>query len=565
MTSRFTARGTNPRGLTPRAKTLAFAGTLALAGSLMLASCSTDTASTDTTAAETTTSDTTVTSATTASYISLTELTELSYEDLGIADFDVETSGATTITLADGATEAVDGVSVDGDTITITAGGIYRLTGELTAGQVIIDAGEEDVTLVLDGVSITASAVGAIQVANADDVQIYLASGSDNTLADASGATVSTDEDAVNATLYSTADLWIGGTGSLTITEAANDGITSKDSLVIDGATLDVTATDDAIRGKDHLVILDGDITVNAGGDGLTSDDETGGTDATATVGVVWIEGGTLDVTSGDDGVVGYRQVTITGGDITVNASDDGVHTEGVMHISGGDVAVESSVEGLEAAIMTLSGGDITVNSSDDGINVAGGPGVESSSEGGMGGGMGGGQPGGGESASSTGRSLVISGGNLVVTADGDGIDVNGSFAQSGGVVVVNGPEGNGNGAFDVDSTATVSGGILIAGGSAGMAMAPSSDGQGVIGVSFGSSVAAGTRVTVTDSAGTVIASYVTTKVSETVVVSAPGMSADAEYTISTGGTVSGGSTTAGVTTGGSLSGQESLGSVTAG
>ena len=524
MTSRFTARGTRPRGTgsrgaTARAKTIAFAGTLALAGSLMLASCSTDTSSTDTTTAETTTaSDTTVTSATTASYISLTELTELSYEDLGIADFDVETSGATTITLADGATETVGGVTVDGDTITITAGGIYRLTGELTAGQVIIDAGEEDVTLVLDGVSITASAVGAIHVANADDVQIYLASGSDNTLADASGATVSTDEDAVNATLYSTADLWIGGTGSLTITGAANDGITSKDSLVIDGATLDVTATDDAIRGKDHLVILDGDITVNAGGDGLTTDDETGGTNATATVGVVWIEGGTVDVTSGDDAVVGYRQVTITGGDITVNSSDDG-------------------------------------------INVSGGPGVESSSEGGMGGG----RPGGGESASSTGRSLVISGGNIVVTADGDGIDVGGTYTQSGGVVVVNGPEGNGNGAFDVDSTATVSGGILIAGGSAGMAMAPSSDGQGVIGVSFGSSVAAGTRVTVTDSSGTVIASYVTTKVSETVVVSAPGMSADAEYTIATGGTVSGGSTTAGVTTGGSLTGQEDLGAVTAG
>ena len=424
MTSRFTTRGTTPRRLTAkrtprRANTFGFAGTLALVGSLMLASCSTDTSSTatpDTTSVQTTGSSGTTT-VTTASYISLTELTELSYEDLGIADFDVETSGATTITLKDGATEAVDGVTVDGDTITITAGGPYRLTGELTAGQVIVDAGEEDVTLVLDGVSITASAVGAIQVANADDVQIYLASGSKNTLADASGATVSTDEDAVNATLYSTADLWIGGTGSLTITEAANDGITSKDSLVIDGATLDVTATDDAIRGKDHLVILDGDVTVNAGGDGLTSDNEDGGTDATATVGVVWIEGGTFDVTSGDDGIVGYRQVTITGGDITVNASDDGVHTEGVMHISGGGLAVESSVEGLEAAIMTLSGGDITVNSSDDGINVAGGPGVESSSEGGMGGGgMGGGQPGGGESTSRRWLSRQASIGSWVIS-----------------------------------------------------------------------------------------------------------------------------------------------------
>lgn len=590
-------------------KPLAMVGALALACSLSLTACT----STDASTASNAGAADSVTSALTATYVSITDLTELAYDELGLADFEVETTGAHTVTLADDATKAFEGVTVAGDVVTITAGGVYRLTGTLSAGRVVIDAGEDDVTVILDGVDITAPGVGALVVANADDVQIVLEAGSRSVLADATGATVSTEADATNATLYSTADLWIGGTGSLTVNGVA-DGISSKDSLVIDSGTYVVTTGDDGIRGKDHLVVLDGDLTVNAGGDGLKSDNESGGTDASATEGVIWIADGTFDITAADDGIQGYRQVTILDGAISVAATDDGVHSEGVLRIAGGRVTVSTSYEGLESAVMLVSGGDIDLTSSDDGINVAGGPGVAgggggmAAGAGGAGTGGGPGQsgtdggrparpgdpattdttttdttttdtattdtaaagavaaPGGMDSGADSGRYLDISGGSIVVNADGDGIDVGGVFTMSDGVVVVSGPTNNGNGALDVDGAFTVTGGSLVAGGSSGMAMTPTSQGQGTLSATFQSTVAAGTRITVLDADGQIVASYVAPKPIQSLVVTTGDIAAGDTYSLVSAGAVTGGTPAGPASFGGVLSGADtnSMGSLAA-
>lgn len=48
------------------------------------------------------------------------------------------------------------GASAKGSVLTISAAGTYILSGTLTAGQVVVDAGKEDtVRLILNGVSIT--------------------------------------------------------------------------------------------------------------------------------------------------------------------------------------------------------------------------------------------------------------------------------------------------------------------------------------------------------------------------------------------------------------------------
>lgn len=45
-----------------------------------------------------------------------------------------------------------NGVSIDGNTITITSGGTYNISGTLTDGQIIVDSSDElDVELVLNG------------------------------------------------------------------------------------------------------------------------------------------------------------------------------------------------------------------------------------------------------------------------------------------------------------------------------------------------------------------------------------------------------------------------------
>ncbi len=50
------------------------------------------------------------------------------------------------------------------------------------------------------------------------------------------------------------------------MTARFEDGIASKDGLVIAGGTITVTAPDEGIRGKDYLVIRGGTSDITAGG-----------------------------------------------------------------------------------------------------------------------------------------------------------------------------------------------------------------------------------------------------------------------------------------------------------
>lgn len=72
-----------------------------------------------------------------------------------------------------------------------------------------------------------------------------------------------------------------------------------------------------------------------------------------------------------------------------------------------------------------------------------------------------------------TGEKLTISGGTLLVDAQGDGLDSNGTIEMTGGEVTVFGPTANDNGALDSNGGITVSGGTLVAIGSSEVAETP--------------------------------------------------------------------------------------------
>ncbi|GAA1402558.1 carbohydrate-binding domain-containing protein [Oerskovia paurometabola] len=400
-----------------------------------LVGCSADTGT------STTTSD--AASATTAS----TAVAGLTPEEAMAANADPHSSGAddedlswdeseeVAVTLdGDSAQADGDGVSVDGSTVTITQAGTYRVTGDLTDGRLVVaSSGDGVVRLVLDGASITSSTTSALVVEDAATAVVVLADGSTNHL-EAAKTTVDSDHDTEtdgstdepDAALFSSADLTIGGTGSLDVVSAATDGIASKDGLVITGGDLTVDAGDDGVRGKDYLVVTDdASVTVTAAADGLkstNSDDETmgyvavlGGTldvtsgddgiqaetdaivaDATVTiaaaggpgtevaedasakgikgdVGVVVGGSATVDVAAADDGLHSNGAVSVSGGDVTLASGDDGVHADGDLTITAGTLTVSESVEGLEGATITLAGGDVHITASDDGVNAAGG------------------------------------------------------------------------------------------------------------------------------------------------------------------------------------------------
>ncbi|MGN0742883.1 MAG: carbohydrate-binding domain-containing protein [Candidatus Fimadaptatus sp.] len=242
--------------------------------------------------------------------------------------------------------------------------------------------------------------------------------------------------------------------------------------------------------------------------------------------GALYIDGGTLVLDCADDALHAADTLEVTGGDIAIASGDDALHSDDALTISDGSIAISTCYEGLEGAQIAISGGLISVVSTDDGVNAAGG--VDSS---GMSGAWG------RDQFAAGSQELRISGGTLYVNASGDGIDSNGSVYMSGGTVLISGPTNSGNGALDYGGTWEQTGGVLVAAGAMGMAQSvSSSSSQAAIMVAYGSAQAAGARLTLTDAAGGVVASFAPAKQYECAVISAPGIAVGSEYLLWTGG-----------------------------
>lgn len=240
----------------------------------------------------------------------------LSYEDMFTdRDFEVgyDESEAVTIDLEN--LSAADGVSVDGSVITITREGTYIITGTLTEGQIIVDAEDAKVQLVLDNADITCASSAAIYVKSADKTFITLAEGSENTLTNTQKY-VAVDENNIDAVIFSKDDLTLNGNGSLTINAANGHGIVSKDDLKITGGTYTITAASHALSGKDSVRIADGTFTLTSGKDGIHAEN----TDDTEE-GFVYIAGGSFTITADGDGIDASNIVQVDDGEINITAA----------------------------------------------------------------------------------------------------------------------------------------------------------------------------------------------------------------------------------------------------
>lgn len=311
---------------------------------------------------------------------------EYSKRDL---DASYDAASAVKVSLADGGSSATGpGVEVAGDVVTISEEGTYLVSGKLTDGHLVVDAPDTaKIQVVLDGADITCSNGPALYVKSADKVFVTLADGSKNLLAD--GADYAADaEDEPYGALFSKDDLTINGKGSLAVTGVHENGIVSKDDLVITGGTITVDAVADGLRGKDCVKIADGDTTVTSGGDAIKSNNDSdatrgfvsidGGTIA-ATAGdkgvkaefLARIAGGTISLTAADDAIHSNLEVLISGGELTIDAGDDAVHGETRLTVDGGTVDIRSCAEGLEAQEVIVNDGDVFVEASDDALNAA--------------------------------------------------------------------------------------------------------------------------------------------------------------------------------------------------
>lgn len=596
-----------PPRLTRHVRALPLAAALAL-----VAACGSTAATTAGTTTGTTSATATDTGTTTAAVA-----TDNAPDHDDAADHEWDAASEVAVTL-DGDTASSDSgaVVVDGSTVTITAAGTYRLSGSLTDGQVVVQTTDAGIVrLVLDGVEITSSTSSPLVVTEAEEVMVVLADGTTSTLTDAAEYVYADGTDEPNAALFSNADLTIAGDGALVVTGSSNDGIASKDGLVVTGGTITVDAVDDGIRGKDYVVVEGGEITVTAGGDGVKSDNaddatmgyaqvsagalsvDAGGDGVDAETDVI-VAGGSLDVTAGgghtasvaadasakglkgtvsvvvagggvrvdaaDDALHSNATIDVSGGELTLASGDDGAHADAALTISGGSLTVTDSYEGLESAVIAIADGSVDITASDDGLNAGGGADgsgttTQQSTDTGRGGPMGGG----GDQFADDGSWIYLHGGTVVVDAGGDGLDSNGSIEMTGGTVVVAGPTEQMNGALDVNGTFSVTGGTLIAVGSAGMAEEPDAGGQAVLNVRFGSTQGEGTVVQVVSGDGEVVATWTAPKSFQSLVLTSPDLVAGESYEVQVGGAASG-ETVGWFTAEGDAAGS-SLGSVAAG
>lgn len=242
--------------------------------------------------------------------------------------------------------------------------------------------------------------------------------------------------------------------------------------------------------------------------------------------GKIYVSGGNIQLNTSDDSIHAGGNIVISNGSIQIASGDDGIHADDKLTIKGGDIQISKSYEGIEAADILVSGGTINVVSSDDGFNAAGGADGSSINQ----------RQGQNGFGNVEDVSIVIQGGTILVNANGDGIDSNGTLLVSGGTTTVYGPVNDGNGPLDYGSEATVTGGSIIAGGSSGMAEGfTSSENQGSILTKLSSVVKANTEIMITDSDGKQVLSYTSPKDLSALIFSSSDITKGDTYTIQAG------------------------------
>ncbi|MBI4789289.1 MAG: carbohydrate-binding domain-containing protein, partial [Chloroflexi bacterium] len=248
------------------------------------------------------------------------------------------------------------GVKVNGAIATIVAPGTYSISGALNDGQIIVNTtGKGVVRLVLNGADIHSSTGSPIYVMSADKTVLVLADNTRNSVSDAKSYVLAANETEPNAAIFSKGDLTIFGNGSLSVAGNFNDGIASKDGLIITSGTITVNAVDDGIRGKDYLIVKGGNVTVTAQGDGLKADNAQD-----PTRGYISIADGVLKVTSGRDAIQAQSDVMIAKGKFVLTAGGG----------SNGRIDANTSAKGIKGVTtVTIGGGTFTIDSADDAVH----------------------------------------------------------------------------------------------------------------------------------------------------------------------------------------------------
>lgn len=486
----------------------------------------------------------------------------------------------------------IDGAHVTVDLLTNAVSGVeIILSGNSSDGSLKV-YGEKKFKLTLNGVNLASLRGPAINNQCKKRVFVHLADGTVNSLADASsyksdlfyigGATE--DSEDRKGCLFSEGNLIFSGHGALLVAGKHKHGIASdgymytrpgvtiavteaaKNAFHIKGAKTDelllgykglndpevgmgiviaggyIYANAQAEAGKAiktdyHLQMLGGTLDLNTSGNAIydSEEDDTSSASGIKTDGNIYVEGGNISVKSSGEGGKGLNadgNLTVTGGSVTIStiggkyvydasrdldSSPKGIKIDGNIHIIDGKVnvsvtGVSDGSEGMESkSEITIDGGEIYVYTYDDAINA------------------------------STG--ITINGGRIYAYAiNNDAIDSNGFLNINGGLVLAFGADGSEE-SLDCEYTNKflVNGGLVM--GLSGTSMTkPSSSSAQRVAIYGGASLAKGEKTAVLDSKGIPVLTFTAPRTYNraTIFLSAPSFAANATYSISKGGDISG-------------------------
>ncbi len=390
----------------------------------------------------------------------------------------------------------------DGEEILITASGTYEFTGDYSSSTITVNVNKDTddgiVYIVLNNANIESESGTPINIIEAKDVVIVLEGENSVT----QGEITTTDTEFPSAAIYSKADTVITGDGILNVTTGYQDGINSRDDLVIEGATIIVNAVEDGIVGKDFLAISQSNLTVTAGKDGLkTSNSQEldkgniiiisgnftidAQNDGISSDQILQIDGGTFNITSGGGFVEVLNEITqgegagdtvqatdlledsmkslkalnliVNDGNFTISSYEDAIHANHNLTINGGTFVIVSGDDAVHAdvdlvindidlivedAYEGIEGSTITINGGDITINVLDDA-INAGSETGY---------------------VKITDGTISLKAQGDGIDSNGDLTIEGGEIIieVNAIYAGGDSELDVTGLYSISGGTVV-------------------------------------------------------------------------------------------------------
>ena len=249
----------------------------------------------------------------------------------------------------------------------ITKPGTYVLSGQLSAGQIAVDLGEDAkddpeavVTLVLDGIDVTCSVAPGVIFYN-----VYECSSSDEDGATrdvdtiAAGANVLVADGSVNnvsgsyvAKIYESVELNDDETEVVDSKKLHKyDGaFYSKMSMNINGGeqdsgVLNIHAENEGLGSELHLTLNGGIVNIVSGNDGINTNEDN--------VSVTTINGGWLNIkvdgsTGEGDGIDSNGWLVINGGVVNASAcatsGDAGIDSDKGIHINGGTVIASGNM-----------------------------------------------------------------------------------------------------------------------------------------------------------------------------------------------------------------------------